>query len=109
MLLPGHELELPLFASFTGAYRNLFSRSHFLSSVLNCLDDIHIAGAAAQVARDAHADLVLGRVGIAPQKSQAGHHHPWSAVSTLQPVLLVKSLLQWMQFAALFQALNGHD
>src|SRR6266568_2234159 len=111
MVLPGdgHVLRSPLFTSLSGAYRNLLRHLHFLRGVLYRLDDVDVAGAAAQVARDANADLLLGGVRIMLQERQAGHHHSRRAIATLEAMLLVETFLQGMQFAILLQAFNGHE
>src|SRR6266567_5752197 len=108
MVLPGdgHVLRSPLFTSLSGAYRNLLRHLHFLRGVLYRLDDVDVAGAAAQVARDANADLLLGGVRIMLQERQAGHHHSRRAIATLEAMLLVETFLQGMQFAILLQALT---
>src|SRR5260370_35961016 len=109
LLSRGHVLRSPLLSSFASAHRNLLGYLHFLGSVLYSLDDIHIAGAAAQIARDAHTDFMFCRASIALQTSQARHHHAWGTVPTLQSMLLLKTFLQWMQFVVLFQALDTHN
>src|SRR5215510_4645542 len=72
--------------------------------VLDRLDDVHVAGAAAQIARDRVTDVRLGRTGVAPEQRHARHHHARRAVPALQPVLLPEALLNRMQLAVLFQA-----
>src|SRR5260370_38460449 len=103
MALPGdgHVLRSPLFASLSGAYRNLFCSLHFLRGVLYRLDDVDVAGAAAQVARDANADLLLGGVRVTLQERQAGHHHSRRAIATLKAMLLLEAFLKGMQFTSL--------
>src|SRR5712692_9837464 len=58
------------------------------------LDDVLVAGAAAQVARQRPADVFLGRVGIGVEQGLGGHHHSGGAEPALQPVLLPEALLQ---------------
>ena len=77
--------------------------------VLHGLDDVHVAGAAAEVAGDGLADLVLARVLVALQQRVAGHHHAGRAVAALQPVLLQEALLDRVELAVLLQPLDGHD
>src|SRR5215467_14275464 len=103
MALPGdgHVLQSPLFTSLSGGHRNLFSRLHFLRGVLYRFDDVDVAGAAAEVARDADTNLLLGGVRIMLQERQAGHHHARRTVATLEGMLLVEAFLQGMQFAIL--------
>src|ERR1700720_2798544 len=110
MLRPGHvKVHVsPLLASFC-ANRHLFSSLHLLSSVLHSFYNIDVTSTTTEVAGDAHANLVFGRVGIAPQESQAGHHHARCAIAALQRVFLVETLLQWVQFATLFQPFYSHN
>src|SRR5712691_4085150 len=77
----------PLLASFC-ANGHLFSSLHLLSSVLHSFYNIDVTGTTTEVAGDTHANLVFGRVGIALQESQAGHHHARRAVAALQRVFL---------------------
>src|SRR5262245_30845166 len=74
--------------------------------VLNGFDDVHVAGASAQVSGNGLADLGLARARVARQKRHAGHHHARGAVAALQAVLLPEALLDGMQLAALLQPLD---
>src|SRR6266853_3192601 len=58
------------------------------------LDDVLVAGAAAEVAGQRPAHVLLGGVGIVVEQRLGGHHHARSAESALQPVLLLEALLQ---------------
>src|SRR5579884_564549 len=78
-------------------------------AVLNRLDDVHVAGAATEVAGDAEPDLRLGRVGVLVQQRLGGHDHPGRAEAALQPVLLPEALLQGMKLAVLLQPLDGQQ
>src|SRR5262245_13080508 len=73
---------------------------------LHGLDDVLVPGAAAQVARDPVADLLLARVGVLLQQPVGARDHPWRAVAALQAVLLVECLLQRVQHAALLEAFD---
>src|SRR5262249_42659075 len=44
---------------------------------LDRLDDVHVAGAAAQIAGDAPADFVFGGGGVALEQGDRGEHHAW--------------------------------
>ena len=76
------------------------------------LHDVLVAGAAAEVALEPVADLVLGGVRVLAQQVEAGHDHARGAVAALQPVGLVERLLQRVQRCALpgvGQALDRAD
>ncbi len=77
--------------------------------VLDGLDDVDVAGAAAEVAGDRLANLVVGRIGIAFEEGDGGHHHAGRAEAALQAMLLEEALLHRMQDAALLQPLDGAD
>ncbi len=61
-------------------------------------DDVLVAGAAAEIARDRDPYLLLGRVRIVAQEFEQGRQHAWRAEAALQAVVLVESLLQRVQF-----------
>src|SRR5262245_31181355 len=65
-----------------GAYRR--------RRVLDGLHDVHVARAAAQIARNRAPYLAFARAGVALQQRGRRHHHARSAVSTLQSVLLLE-------------------
>src|SRR5215467_9624288 len=67
--------------------------AHFLGGVLHRLDDVDVAGAAAQVARDRLADLLLARILVARKERARGHEHARCAEAALQAVLLGEALL----------------
>src|SRR5262245_8985874 len=75
--------------------------------VLNRFHEVHVASAAAQIARDRMADLGLGRVRVATEQRDARHHHARRAVPALQSVLLPESFLNRVQLAALFEPFHG--
>src|SRR5947207_4536823 len=62
--------------------------------VLNGVDDVLIAGAAAEVALDPLANLALGWRWVVLQQRHGRHDHPRRAVPALKPVLLPKAGLQ---------------
>src|SRR6478752_7145438 len=70
------------------------------------LDDVLVAGAATQVARQTEPDLVLGRVGVRVQQRTRGHHHPRRAEAALEPVLLLEALLHRVELAGGPEALD---
>ena len=85
------------------------SLAHFLSGVLICLDYVHLACAATQVAGDRVTDFVVSWIVVLLQEGVSGHQHAGRAVAALEAVLLEESVLQWMQFAVLFESFDGQD
>ncbi len=75
--------------------------------VLISLDDVDIAGASAQIARNRMTNLVFGRSSITIEERITGHKHTGCAIAALQSMLLKKSLLQRMQLAVTLKALDG--
>src|SRR5882762_10608626 len=83
---------------------------HALGGELHRLDDLLIAGAAAQVSADRIADLLFGRIRIRVQQSLGSDQHPWSAVAALQAVRLAEAVLQDAQRSVGFgETLDGGD
>src|SRR6267378_2123362 len=83
---------------------------HALRRELHRLDDLLIAGAAAQVSADRIANLLFGRIRIRIQQSLGGDQHPWSAVAALQAVRLAEAVLQDAQRSVGFgETLDGGD
>jgi hypothetical protein len=76
---------------------------------LNGVDDVLVAGAAAEVALDTLADLALRWLGVLVQQVDGRHDDARCAVTALQAMFLPKALLQGMQLTVLRQALDGHD
>src|SRR5207248_2520953 len=72
-------------------------------------DDVLVAGAAAQVAGQRPAHVLLGRVGVLVEERLGGQHHARRAEPALQTVLLPEALLQRMKLAGGGQALDGAD
>src|SRR6266498_3671645 len=86
------------------------SRSaHRLRRALDRLDDVVIAGAAAQVPLEPEADLLLAGAGAAFDQADRRHDHPWGAVAALQRVVLAEGLLHGVQVAVAGQALDRQD
>src|SRR5262245_24181737 len=77
-----------------------------LGRVLHGFHDLVVAGAAAQVARDAAPDLVVGRALVLGQRRRGRHEHSGSTEAALQAVLLPETLLQRVELAAVGQALH---
>src|SRR5881397_2559315 len=70
--------------------------------------DVLVAGASAQVALEALADLLVAGVRILPEQVRCRDDHPRRAVPALQRVLLVEGTLERMQ-ATVRQALDRGD
>src|SRR5436190_4155921 len=81
-----------------------------LGGKLHRLDDLLVAGAAAQVPADRIADLRLGRIRIRVQQSLRGDEHSRRAVAALQAVRLAEAVLQNAHRAVGFrETLDGGD
>ena len=63
------------------------------------IDDVLVAGAAAQIARQRLAHLVLARRRMFVEKGRHGHQDARRAVAALQAVVIVHRLLQRVVFA----------
>src|SRR2546425_10316967 len=74
-------------------------RGHFLSRGLYSADDVLIAGAAAQVARDSCPNLVLARFGVRLQELVGGHEKTRRTEAALQTVLFPERRLDRVQRA----------
>ena len=86
------------------------SRSRSVAGgLLDRLDDVHVAGAAAEVAADPLADLRLGRVGVLAEQPGGLHDHPRGAEAALEAVLVPERLLERMEGGAVGHALDGPD
>src|SRR5215467_10143549 len=73
------------------------------------LDDVLVAGATAEVARQRPPHLVLGRVGVFVEERLGREHHAGRAEAALQAVLVLEPLLDRMQLARAGQTLHsGH-
>src|SRR5574343_195264 len=88
-----------------GSGRGLFLQ--LFGGVLHRLDDVLVAGAAAQVAAHAHADFGFARVGVLLQEAVGAHEHAGGAETALQTMLLVEDLLDRVQHALVGEALDG--
>src|SRR4051794_14259132 len=61
------------------------------------VDDVLVPGAAADVAGDRPADLLLARVSVLLEQRLRDQHHPRRAEAALEPVLLLEPLLDRVQ------------
>src|SRR3954454_1634853 len=73
------------------------------------LDDVVVARAAAEVAGERLADLLLARVRVLGQQVRPRHDHPRRAVAALEPVVLPERLLERVQAALGAEAFDGGD
>src|SRR3954468_2155235 len=84
-------------------------RLSLVSGALDGVDDVLVAGAAAEVAGDTLADLALRRRRIVLEHRHGRHDHPRRAVAALQAVFLPERLLQGMQLTVPGEAFDGRD
>src|SRR5579875_588071 len=61
------------------------------------LDDVFVAGAAADIAAQSLADLGVGRLGDAAEEVDGAHDHPRGTIPALQTMLLPKRFLHRMK------------
>ena len=84
------------------------ARTHLDGRVTDRIDDVLVAGAAAQVPRERLADLELVfDFRALPHHIQRGHQHPRSAEAALQRVVIAERPLKGVQLAGLGEALHG--
>src|SRR3989441_4316931 len=74
--------------------------------VLDRLDDVHVASAAAEVAGDRLPYLELARVRVRRDERGRRHHHSRRAEAALETVLLVEAFLHRVQLAILLETLD---
>ena len=84
-------------------------RAPFIRRPLHGLDDVHVPGAAADVAGDGPPDVVLGGVGLAVEQRGGRQHHSGGAEAALQAVFLFETGLDRMQLAVARQPLDSGD
>src|SRR5690606_11013393 len=104
-----HRLVLPSTSRHAGRRRGFVRLLHLLGRVLDRLDDVHVAGAPAEVAGDRLPDLRFRRVRVTLQQGNRRHHHARRAEAALEPVLLPEALLHRVEFAVLLKPLDGTD
>ena len=80
-----------------------------VGGVLNGVDDVLVAGAAAEIAGDALAYLALRRRRVVLQQRHRRHDHPRRAVAALEAVLFPEAVLQRMQVAVRREPLDRRD
>jgi len=72
-------------------------------------DDLEIAGAATEIARDGAPDLGISGVGMLGEKGDPRQQKTRGAIAALNSAVLNKGPLEWMQLAIMGQAFNRHD
>src|ERR1700716_2118096 len=78
--------------------------AHLGRPVLDGLDDVHVARAAAQVAGDTTPDLGFGRIRRLLQQAGRSHDHARRTEAALQAVLLPEAFLQRVEHTVLLDA-----
>src|SRR6266511_13585 len=77
--------------------------------VLNRLDDLHIAGAAAQMPDHGVADLVLARIGVLVEQRLCRQDESRGAEAALDAALLHEGFLDLIELAAVSERCDGLD
>src|SRR5262245_42201280 len=85
------------------------ARGQQSGGVLYRLDDLHIAGAAADVAAQRLADFPFSRMGVATQQPGGSHNEARCAIPALGAELLMEATLHGGEGAALAERLDGID
>src|SRR6266849_1664398 len=89
------------------------ARPHLLRGELHRLDNVLVAGAAAEIAGERAADLGVAGAGVVTKQLDRRQDHPRRAITALQPVLFPEAFLNRMEPAAggrfPGQALDGGD
>ena len=73
------------------------------------LDDSHVTGAAAQVAGEGEADVVVRGVGVLCEERRGHHQHAGGAVAALGATVLDEGRLNGMVGVAVLEAFDGND
>src|SRR6185312_10422015 len=74
-----------------------------------CLDDLHVAGATADIAAERLQDLLIARIGVSPQQSGRGHDESGRAVAALRAELLVEAALHGGELPFVAERFDGID
>src|SRR5262245_35388772 len=85
------------------------SLGHLLRGVLDRLDDVVVAGAAAQIALEEVADLGFARLLLALEELVGSHDHARCAEAALEAVLLPEALLDRVELSVLGEPLDRED
>src|SRR5713101_10001004 len=73
------------------------ARPHLLRGELHRLDNVLVAGAAAEIAGERAADLGLAGAGIVTKQLDRRQDHPRRAITALQPVLFPEAFLNRLE------------
>src|SRR6266403_5273883 len=73
------------------------------------VENLLVAGAAAQVSGQAIADLLIGWIGKSLQELARRQDHSWRADSALRAARFRERLLHRVQLSIFGQAFHGHD
>src|SRR5687767_8375545 len=92
-----------------GLDRGRLALAERAGGLLDGLHDVHVAGAATQVATDPFADLVLGGIRVLAEQPGGLHDHPGGAEAALEAVLVPERLLERVESGAVGEALDGPD
>ena len=103
----GHQATLPRWRPTRPRRRRRLG--HRAGTGRHGLDDVVVAGAAAQVALEPDPDLLLGGVRVLLEHVDGLHDHARRAVAALQGVVVVEGLLHRVQLAARGDALDRGD
>jgi hypothetical protein len=86
-----------------------FLHLRFLRRVLDCVDDVRVTSATAEIAVERVPNLVTRRRPVPLEKLNDGHNHARCAIATLKAVALPEAFLNAMQFPILREAFDGRD
>jgi hypothetical protein len=95
-------------ASWRGTARPLLEGIH-PGGILDRVDDLGVAGAPAEVARDALADLVTRRRRVLLQQRRGGEDHARAAEAALHGAVLDEGGLQGVWILGRAEPLGRHD
>jgi hypothetical protein len=87
----------------------LLSTPLLFCCILNGFNDLHVAGAHAQIAGQRFANLFFGWVRITLEQGMASHDHSRRAVAALESVVLDEGFLYRAQFTVRRQTFDGRD
>src|SRR6266511_5406194 len=94
-------------SSFAVAMLAPLPARHLLGGVLDGLDDVVIAGAAAEIALQPVPDLGLRGPRVALEELRGRHDHTGGAEAALEPVHVPEAFLEGMQLAVAGHSLDG--
>src|SRR5215210_6491460 len=92
-----------------GAIVSLMRRHLLARGDADCVDDVPVTRAAADVALEPLPDLLRRRLRVLAQQGSGAHQHPGGAVAALERVTVAERLLQRRELAAGRQALDRLD